>query len=243
MCCVCVCVFDTESLIDDNMPNDVIVFSLDKSTLGNHSNVSKADLNVYVRYRKQLTAKRQKRFINLTVYRLSPEKVQQKTYDVSIEDRVATLRVPLRHTRWHKLLLPTSIIQETIDRSESSLTLRIQCGGCQNDREPTVVLRDRQHGKKKNKATAAKKPKDKTKKSKVAPTVGISQETASEQVEQMKTAITDQSTTSNLMTQWAFTKQRLAGSRSRRGRVDGSESRDQQRLPYLVIKMAPIRHQ
>ena len=107
-------------------------------------NVSKANLMIYVRYRKKPENKNLKKFINLTVYRVTSSK-----REINNGETLASMRVPLRHTRWHKLLLPTSVIQEAVERPGSTLRLRLVCSGCNDSAEPTVVLRDRRQKKKK----------------------------------------------------------------------------------------------
>jgi hypothetical protein len=212
---------DADDMVDDDT-SDVITFNLDRTVDGGQASVSKAELMIYVRYRKKAEKKNAKKFINLTVYRVP----SSRTYGVTgrEDEPLASMRVPLRHTRWHKLLLPTSIIQETINKPRgASLSLRLACSECSTEDDPTVVLRHHHH---------TKKSKKKHQHTTDAPSANRRQRPAGNFRES-----SNQQSLPSPVTETADS--RLA--RHRRGRVEGSThrgSRDQ-RLPYLIIKMAP----
>ena len=56
-------------------------------------------------------------------------------------DLITTLDVDVRHTRWQKLILPTSIIQDVLDSDVKVLRLRIVCENCGTDINPVLVKR------------------------------------------------------------------------------------------------------
>lgn len=60
---------------------------------------------------------------------------------------IAQLTLQARKTNWHKVLLPTTIVQRVLDSADKVLRLRVVCLEC--DDEAEVVMRPRRAQKKK----------------------------------------------------------------------------------------------
>ena len=54
---------------------------------------------------------------------------------------ITSMHVVVRHTRWHDLILPTSVIQDVLDSQTGQLHFKIDCENCGNAIEPVLVRR------------------------------------------------------------------------------------------------------
>ncbi len=84
-----------------------------------------------VRYKKQKGHKNGSRRVKINILNHSVRKGEA--------DVITTLDVDVRHTKWQKMILPTSIIQDVLDSADKVLRLRIKCDRCGNDINPVLV--------------------------------------------------------------------------------------------------------
>ena len=114
--------------------DDGIQFTLYRERPDAGLRVVNANLYVLVRYKKKQKVKgvknRSKR-VRINILNAPPQK--------SAPNLITTLDVDVRHTRWQKLILPTSVIQDVLDSENKILRLRIVCDNCGSDVNPVLV--------------------------------------------------------------------------------------------------------
>ena len=106
-------------------------------------NTDRAKLFILVRYQKESQNKKNKsRRVNISIESCTPPRM------TSLRCRqVGELQVTVKHTKWQKYMLPTSLIRETMKTDNRSLTLRISCSNCNpsaaSGPQPVLLLRTR----------------------------------------------------------------------------------------------------
>lgn len=122
------------------MPNttevDCIQFTLHRERPDAGLRVVSANLYVLVRYKKKPRVKGTKNRSRRVRINIMNAPLHKKEPDL-----ITTLDVDVRHTRWQKLILPTSVIQDVLDSDDKVLRLRIVCNACGSDVNPVLVKR------------------------------------------------------------------------------------------------------
>ena len=121
--------------------------------------VVNANLYVLVRYKKKPKVKgikNKNRRVKINIYNHLLHK--------SEPNLITTLDVDVRHTRWQKLILPTSVIQDVLDSDDKVLRLRIVCNNCEPDVNPVLVKRrpPRRKGRQTNSRRGSRKSRRKS---------------------------------------------------------------------------------
>ena len=91
-----------------------------------------------MRYKKKQRVKgerKKSKRVRINILNVPPKK--------TAPNLITTLDVDVRHTRWQKLILPTSVIQDVLDSSDKVLRLRIVCENCGSDVNPVLVKKRR----------------------------------------------------------------------------------------------------
>ncbi len=124
--------------------SDGVQFTLRRERPNAGLRVVNADLYVLVRYKKKRSkvkpsrGKRTPKRVTIKILNAPPDKVAP--------DFMTSLRVNVKHTRWQKLLLPTSVIQDVLDSEDKVLRLKIQCDDCGFEVNPVLVKRQPRAG-------------------------------------------------------------------------------------------------
>ena len=99
--------------------------------------VVSASLFMLLRYkRREQDEKNPSRRVKVNIYH-----VEDPTATENEELMITSLDVLVRHTRWQKLIVPTTVVQKILDSGRNTLHFRILCENCGNDIEPVLALR------------------------------------------------------------------------------------------------------
>lgn len=112
------------------------MFSMMPRSSEENVQVLSANMFVLVRYKKKNREhKNPMKRVTLRVIQL-PENNSSTNMLLLTE-----LQVEVRHTRWQKLILPTSLIQENINNHVSSVSFLVTCDNCGGDIQPILLYK------------------------------------------------------------------------------------------------------
>ena len=113
-----------------HVPSDTIQFTLHRDDSGGRLHVTSASLYMLLRYsRHDDDNDHQPCRVTLSIYALEGDRL------------ITSKGVVARHTRWQKLILPTTLIQGIFDSSSRTLRVRIHCDSCGRNVTPLFATK------------------------------------------------------------------------------------------------------
>lgn len=139
---------------------DVLQFSLSQSNSADPIEVLNAHMFVLVKYKKKADGvKNPARRVKITIYNIPSHNGDYNEEELDYEDDedyqedgyeeaeshvpqgqlITSIDVDVKHTRWQKLILPVSVIQDVLNSSSGTLQFRVECKNCGNEIQPVLV--------------------------------------------------------------------------------------------------------
>lgn len=139
--------FVSHSQIPENLTDpNIILFKVVRDVQGRKLEVVCADVLVKVKYRNRRKRNKRKKRMKEKNIVLTLSNIDSSG---EVIEEVSSLSAKLRRTKWLKVPVPSTIVEEAMSRNDQNLYLRLDCSGCDNDVKLILISNRRKQRRKK----------------------------------------------------------------------------------------------